>query len=197
MQTVLPSELKPAMVVMIEGAPHYVEASHLSGTAQTKHKLHTRLRHFRTGRIIDRVFAENERIPIAELEQRDVQFSYQQRDSLVFMESRSYEEVMLPVEQLGERRGFIKENEEYRAVFLDGKLLDIILPAQVSLEVIATDPGQKRGSDSTWKPAKVEGGAEIMVPLFIETGDVIRIDTSTRKYLGKETGNKPGRNKGQ
>jgi elongation factor P len=190
MQTVLPSELKHAMVVLVDGAPHVVEEFHLSGTAQTKHKLHTRLRHLRTGRIIDRVFAENERVPVAELEHRTVQFSYKQGDSYVFMDSRTYDELALTAEQIGDRRWFIKEDEEYRALLLEGKLLDIILPTHVTLQVLETPPAQKGGSDSTWKPAKLEGGLEIMVPLFIEIGDKVRVETAGRKYLGKETASK-------
>jgi elongation factor P len=188
MQTVLPSEFKHAMVVLVDGAPHYVEDFHLSGTAQTKHKLHSRLRHLRTGRIIDRVFAENERVPVAEIEHRNVQFSYMQGDSYVFMDARTYDEVVLTAEEIGDRRWFIKENEEYRAVFLEGKPLDVVLPPQVTLRVIETVPAQKGGSDSNWKSARLEGGLEIMVPLFIETGDSVRVETSGRKYLGKETG---------
>jgi Elongation factor P, C-terminal len=85
-------------------------------------------------------------------------------------------------------RWFIKGNEEYRAVFLEGKPLDVVLPPQVTLRVIETVPAQKGGSDSNWKPARLEGGLEIMVPLFIETGDSVRVETSGRKYLGKESG---------
>jgi elongation factor P len=187
MQTVLPSEFKHGMVISVDGAPHWVEDFHTSGTAQTRHKLHTRLRHLKSGRVIDRVFAENERIPVAELEHHTVQFSYKQGDSYVFMDARSYEEVMLTEEQIGDRRWFIKENEEYRALFLDGKLLDITMPTQVCFQVIETGPAQKRGSDSTWKAATLEGGLEIMVPLFIETGDRVRVDPGGRKYLGKES----------
>ena len=188
MQTILPSEFKPSMVVLLEGAPHMVEDFHLSGTAQTRHKLHTRLRHLKTGRVIDRVFAENERIPIAQIEHRNVQFSYKQGDGFVFMDSRSYDEITLTAEEVGQRQWFIKENEEYQALFLEGKLLDIILPSHVLFRVAETGPAQKGGFDSTWKAAKLEGGLEIMVPLFIAQGEVIKIDTRNSKYLGREAG---------
>jgi translation elongation factor P/translation initiation factor 5A len=76
MQTILPSEFKRMVVVMLDGIPHVVEEFHTSGTAQTRHKLHTRLRQLKTGRIIDRVFAENERVPVAQLETRRATYSY-------------------------------------------------------------------------------------------------------------------------
>ena len=90
-------------------------------------------------------------------------------------------------EQIGERHWFLKENDDYRAMYLEGKLLDIILPGHVSLQVKETAPPIRGGSDSAWKPAKLETGLEIMVPLFITQGETIRVDTATRKYVGKET----------
>ena len=92
METILPSEFKRQMVLLLDGAPHVVEDMHTSGTAQTRHKLHTRLRHLTTGRLIDRVFAENERVTVAPLETRRVTYSYAGptvRFSLIPKRSRS------------------------------------------------------------------------------------------------------------
>ena len=187
MQTILPSEFKRQMVLMLEGSPHVIEDLHTSGTAQTRHKLHTRLRHLTTGRLIDRVFAENERVPVAPLETRRVTYSYAQGDMQVFSDIETYDEFEFSNEQLGERRGFLKENEEYKALRLDGRLLDIILPPQVPLKVVDTAPASRGGLSSSWKEAKLETGLQIMVPLFIVNGDIIRVDTAGKKYLGKET----------
>ena len=93
MQTILPSEFKRQMVLLLEGAPHVIEDLHTSGTAQTRHKLHTRLRHLTTGRLIDRVFAENERVTVAPLETRRVTYSYAQADRQVFIDAETFEEI--------------------------------------------------------------------------------------------------------
>jgi elongation factor P len=187
MQTILPSEFKRQMVLMLDGAPHVVEDMHTSGTAQTRHKLHTRLRHLTTGRLIDRVFAESERVPVAELETRRVTYSYAQADSQVFSDIETFDESEFSNEQLGERRWFLKENEEYKVLRLDGKLLDIVMPPQIPLKVVDTAPPARGGLNSSWKEAKLETGLQIMVPLFIANGDIIRVDTAQKKYLGKET----------
>lgn len=187
MQTVLSSEFKRGMVLMLEGTPQVIEEFHVSGTAQTRHKLHTRLRNLRSGRFSDHVFNENERVPVAELGYRRVQFSYQQGDTYTFSDVSSFEELELAAEQLGDRTAFIKDDVEYRAVFLDGKFVDIALPPSIALRVTDTAPAQSGGSDNTWKPATVETGLEIMVPLFIGRGEVVRVDTASRKYLGKES----------
>ncbi len=188
MQTVLPTEFKRAMVLLLDNAPHVLEDFHASGTAQTKHKLHVRLRNVKTGRVLDRTFAENERVAVAQLATRTVQFSYKQGDTYAFLDTESFEELDLSAEQVGSRHWFLKENEEYKALFLDGKLLDIVLPAQIPLQVADTAPPIRGGSDSAWKEAKLETGLEIMVPLFIAKGEIIRVDTHDRKYAGKSGG---------
>jgi elongation factor P len=175
------------MVLLLEGAPHVIEDLHTSGTAQTRHKLHTRLRHLTSGRLIDRVFAENERVAVAPLETRRVTYSYAQADRQVFIDAETFEEFEFSNEQLGERRWFLKENEEYKALRLDGRLLDIVLPPQIPLKVVDTAPPARSGLTSAWKEAKLETGLQVMVPLFIANGDVIRVDTAGEKYLGKET----------
>jgi len=187
MQTILPSEFKRQMVLMLDGAPHVIEDLHTSGTAQTRHKLHTRLRHLTTGRVIDRVFAESERVPVAPLETRRATYSYAQAETHVFSDAETFDEFEFSDEQLGERRWFLKENEEYKVLRLDGRLLDVVLPSQIALKVVDTVAPARGGVNSSWKEAKLETGLQIMVPLFIANGEIIRVDTAGKKYLGKET----------
>ena len=181
----LQSALRP-IVPGVVSAPHVIEDMHTSGTAQTRHRLHTRLRHLTTGRLIDRVFAENERVPVAPLETRRATYSYAKADGQVFIDIETFDEFEFSNEQLGERRWFLKENEEYKALRLDGRLLDIVLPAQIPLKVVDTAPASRTGLSTSWKEAKLETGLQIMVPLFITNGDIIRVDTAGKKYLGKE-----------
>src|SRR4051794_40470447 len=115
METILPTEFKRQMVLMLDGSPYVFEEMKTSGTAQTRHKLHTHLRHLTTGRLIERVFAENERVPVAQLETRRVSYSYAKADMHVFSDTETFDEFEFSNEQLGERRWFLKENEEYKA----------------------------------------------------------------------------------
>ncbi len=185
MQTVLPEEFKRGMLLLLDNIPHLIEDSHTSGTAQTRHKLHVRVRNLKTGNVTERTFAENERVPVGDLEHRTVSFSYQQGDTYAFVDTKTFEEINLSAELAGERRWFIKENEEYKALFLEGNLIDMVLPPQVTLQVADTAPPSRGGLESSWKPAKLETGLELMVPLFITKGEMIRVDTQTRKYAGK------------
>ena len=134
------------MVLMLDGAPQMVEEFHVSGTAQTKHKMHVRLRHLKTGRITEQTLPDGERLPIADVQHRRVQLSYADGKDFVFSEVESFEELTLSAERVGDRRYFIKENVEYRALLLDGRLLDIELPANVTFEVVETAPPVSGGS---------------------------------------------------
>jgi elongation factor P len=190
MQTILPSEFKRLMVLMVDGSPHVVDDMQTSGTAQTRHRLHTRLRNLQTGHIIERVFAENERVTVAPLETRRATYSYAKADTRVFIDIETFDEFEFSDKQLGERRWFLKENEEYKALLLDGRLIDIVVPAQIPLKVVETAPPSRGGLESSWKEAKLETGLQIMVPLFIAKGETIRVDTALKKYAGRESSGK-------
>ncbi len=185
MQTVLPAEFKRGQVLLLDGHPHVIEELRTSGTAKTKHKLHAQVRNLHSGHVFERVFPDNERVPTTELEYRRVSYSYTQGARFTFLDAETFEELPLTGEQLGDRRHFLKENEEYRALFLEGRLLDIQLPDVMPLKVAETAPAQHGGGDSTWKPAQMEGGLTVMVPLFIGPGDALLVDTKTHKYAGK------------
>ena len=185
MQTALPADFKRGQVLLLDGVPHVVEELHVSGTAKTKHKLHVQLRNLHNGHVFERTFPDNERVPTTELEYRRASYSYAKDDVFTFLDAETFEELTLTAEQIGDRRPFLKENEEYRAVLLEGRLLDIVLPDVIPLAVAETAPPQHGGGDSAWKPARLEGGLEIQVPLFVATGDRLLVDVKTRKYAGK------------
>ena len=188
MQTALPAEFRRGQVLLLDGAPHVVEELHVSGTAKTKHKLHVQVRNLHSGHVFERSFPDNERVPTTELEYRRASYSYARDNVFTFLDAETFEELALTGEQLGDRRHFLKENEEYRTVLLEGRLLDIVLPDSMAMKVVETAPAQHGGGDSTWKPALLEGGLTIQVPLFVAAGENLLVDTKTRKYVGKAGG---------
>ncbi len=185
MQTALPTEIKRGQVLLFDAVPHVVEELRVAGTAKTKHKLHALVRNLHSGHVFERTFADNERVATTELEYRRVGYSYNQGDEFIFLDAATFEELPLTAVQLGDRKYFLKENEEYRALFLEGRLLDIVLPDTMELAVLETAPAQHGGGDSAWKTALMEGGLSIMVPLFVASGSKLLVDTKTRKYVGK------------
>jgi len=121
------------------------------------------------------------------IEKKDMQHTYRDGDDFVFMDMETYEEVRLSPDQIGERVKYLKEEMSVNVVSWQGQILEVELPNSVVLEVTETDPGVK-GDTATGgtKPAIVETGAQVMVPLFISVGEKIKIDTRSDSYLGRE-----------
>lgn len=149
----------------------------------------TKLKNVQTGKVLEKTFRAGEAVPQASIDKRTLQHTYKDAGQYVFMDIETYEETQLSAEQLGDGTKFIKEEMAVNILFWDGNVIGIDLPLSVILEVIDTDPGVK-GDTATGgsKPAIVETGAQIMVPLFISIGERIKIDTRDGSYLGREQG---------
>ena len=147
----------------------------------------TKLKNVQSGNTVEKTFRAGETVPQANLEKRTMQHTYKDGDEYVFMDMQTYEETRMNGERLGDRINFLKEEMEVNVIFWDEKVLEIELPTSVVLEITDTDPGVK-GDTATGgtKPATVETGAQIMVPLFISIGEKIKVDTRDGSYLGRE-----------
>lgn len=147
----------------------------------------TKLKNVQTGNQVERTFRAGETVPQATIEKRTMQHTYKDAEQYVFMDMETFEEARLNPEQIGDRVKYIKEGMEVNVLFWNGQVLEVELPTSVVLEVTETDPGVK-GDTATGgtKPAIVETGAQVMVPLFISIGEKIKIDTRNDSYLGRE-----------
>jgi elongation factor P len=147
----------------------------------------TKLKNVQSGNVVERTFRAGETVPQANLEKRTMQHTYKEAEEYVFMDMETYEETRLTTSQLGDRVKYIKEEMEVNVLFWDGQVLEVDLPTSVILEIVETDPGVK-GDTATGgtKPAIVETGAQVMVPLFISVGERIKVDTRDGSYLGRE-----------
>ncbi len=156
-------------------------------TGKQKPTVHVALRDIRDGHPVDRSL--DVLMPIQEVPQalRKMQYLYARGDARVFMDSETFEEQELTGPQLSDRPEFLKEGEEYRVHFVDGTAVLVDIPEIVTLKVALTAaPGHSIGGGSNiTKEATLENGLEVRVPLFIRTGDEIRVDTRTRTYAGK------------
>lgn len=147
----------------------------------------TKLKNVQSGNVVERTFRAGETVPQATLEKRTMQHTYKDAEQYVFMDMESFEEARLNPEQIGDRIKYVKEGMEVNVISWNNQVLEVELPTSVVLEVTQTDPGVK-GDTATGgsKPAIVETGAQIMVPLFISIGERIKIDTRNDSYLGRE-----------
>src|SRR5699024_7675340 len=144
----------------------------------------TKIKNVITGAVLERTFNPSEKLQGAEIEKREMQYLYADGDLYYFMDNETYEQMPLNKEQIGDSLKYIKENMNVKVLSFKGKVFAVEPPMFVELEVTYTEPGFSGNTTTTsGKPAKLENGLEISVPLFVEIGDVLRIDTRTGEYM--------------
>lgn len=181
------TDFRKGLKIEVEGTPYeIVEFQHFKpgkGGAMVR----TKLRNILTGRIQDITFRSGEKVGRPDLETREMQFLYRENSDLVFMDLSSYEQLHIPQDSVGAKATYLKESQIVEVLLYQGAPLDIELPVSLVLEVTETEPGAKGDTVSnTTKPATLETGAVVQVPLFVNIGDKIKIDTRSNEYLGRE-----------
>jgi elongation factor P len=181
------NDFRPGVSIELDGSVwRVVEFLHVKpgkGSAFVR----TKLKNAQSGNVMEKTFRAGETVPQANLEKITMQHTYKDGDQFVFMDMGTFEEVRLSEDQVGDRSKYLKEEMEVNILFWNTTVLDIELPTSVTLEIIETDPGVK-GDTATGgtKPAILETGAQIMVPLFVSIGEKIKVDTRNGSYLGRE-----------
>ncbi|HZW99511.1 MAG TPA: elongation factor P [Trueperaceae bacterium] len=149
-------------------------------------KMVAKFRNLETGSIVERSFNATEKIQDIFIEYRTMSFLYADGDQYTFMDNETYEQPTLSREQIGDGARFLKENVEVTVDYFQGRPLKVTLPNVVELTITRTDPGVRGDTVSGGsKPAELESGATVSVPLFIEQGEVVRVDTRSGEYLGR------------
>ena len=181
------NDFRPGVTIVLDGSVwRVVEFLHVKpgkGSAFVR----TKLKNVQSGSVVERTFRAGETVPQANLEKSTMQHTYKDVDEFVFMDMDTYEESRLNRNQIGDRVKYLKDGMEVNVIRWGEQVLEVELPNSVVLEVVQTDPGV-RGDTATGgtKPATVETGATVMVPLFISTGERIRVDTRNDTYQGRE-----------
>jgi elongation factor P len=179
------AEFKKGLRIVFDGQPYaIVDFQHVKpgkGGAFVR----TKLKHMKQGRVIDNTFRSGEKVELVDFEEKHMQYLYRD-DRYHFMDTESYEQVSLSADEVSDARDYLKENTEVDLLYIDGAPAAIELPNFVELAISKTDPGV-RGDTAQGgsKPATLETGAIVHVPLFLNEGDVVRVDTRTGEYLGR------------
>jgi elongation factor P len=179
------AEFKKGLKIQFDGQPYtIVDFQHVKpgkGGAFVR----TQLKHMRQGRVIDNTFRAGEKVELVDFEDKHMQYLYRD-DRYHFMDTETYDQISLSAEEVGDARDFLKENTEVDILFIDGSPVTVELPTFMELAIAKTDPGI-RGDTATGgsKPATLESGAVVQVPLFLNQGDIVKIDTRTAEYLGR------------
>jgi elongation factor P len=144
----------------------------------------TKLRNYKTGAVFERTYRADEKLTLAIIDKKEMQYLYKDADGYTFMDNESYEQIGVEAAALGDATKYLKEGDTVVLPTYQGQVVGVELPASVELEVTQTDPGvQGDRVSGAKKPATLETGAVVQVPLFVETGDRIKVDTRTGEYL--------------
>lgn len=178
------TDFRGGVRLLVDGEPYYiVEFQHVKpgkGGAFVR----TKLKSYLSGNVLDRTFRSGERFEEPDLEEREMQFLYATGDDYTFMDTETYEQLTFEKKQLGENADLLKENMNAKILIYEHRPIDVELPIFIELKVVDAEPGVRGDTASGGtKPAVVETGATIKVPLYLEVGTVIKIDTRTRAYV--------------
>ncbi|MGY5764426.1 elongation factor P [Brachybacterium sp. DNPG3] len=180
------NDLRNGMVLRIDGNLwQVVEFQHVKpgkGPAFVR----TKIKNVLSGKTVDKTFNAGVKVETANVDKRDMQYSYLDGDLFVFMDTSTWEQTNVAADLVGDAKDFLLEGQDVVIAFNDGQVLYVELPASVVLEISHTEPGlQGDRSNGGTKPATLETGREIQVPLFLETGVKVKVDTRSGDYLGR------------
>ena len=181
------TDFRKGLKIEVDGTPfEIIEFQHFKpgkGGAMVR----TKLRNILNGRVLDNTFRSGEKVERPNLESRDMQFLYHEGEQLVFMDMTTYDQMHMDAEATDGKANYLKDGQECRVLLYNEKPLDIEIPASLVLEVTETEPGAKGDTVSNvTKPATLETGVVIQVPIFVNIGDRVKVDTRTNGYLGRE-----------
>ena len=178
------SEFRAGMIIKYESGLWEILEYQLVKMQQRQPIVRTKIRNIRTGHVLEQPFRSGDKFEDLYLEDKPIQFLYREGDHFHFMDSVAYHEVVVNKAILGDKANFLLENNEVVGRYADEDLISVELPASVVLAISETEPGVRGDTaKSGTKPAKVETGATVKVPLFVNIGDKIRVDTRTGQYL--------------
>lgn len=178
------AEFRKGLRIEIDGKPYTIVESQHVKPGKGGAFVRTRLKNLETGQVLEQTFRSGSKVDKPDLDQKVMQYLYQEGDRYVFMENETYEQIYIDADHLGEALNFLFPNIEVQVLYFNGRPIDVELPTTVVLEVTSAEPGIK-GDTATGatKLATVETGYSLQVPLFIQTGDRLKIDTRSGEYL--------------
>jgi elongation factor P len=180
------SDLRRGMVILEEGQLFQVLDRDLKTPGNLPSKLTIKVKNLKTSFVNERRVHPEDKVEQAFLETREFQYLYKDGDGYVFMDKETYDQITLDKEWVGDLMLYMKENEDAKVTFYDGKALSLELPNTVDLKVTDTEPSVKGATaQAQYKPALLETGLKITVPPFISVGDLVTVDTRECKYLGR------------
>ena len=178
------SQFRNGLKIELDGEPYTIIFFQHVKPGKGGAFVRTKVRNLRNGKVLERRFRAGERVELADVEERKMQYLYADGEQLVFMDTQSYDQLPFSAEQVGDARKFLKENLDVDVLFWRGVPINIELPSFITAAITKCEPGIKGDTASNvTKPATLETGAIVQVPLFVKEGETIRVDTRSGEYV--------------
>lgn len=181
------SEIKGGFKVEVDGQPYNVVSNEFvkPGKGQAFNRI--RLKHLVTGRVVEKTLKSGDKMDTADVVETNMRMLYKEAEGVIFMDDASYEQINIPLESIGENEKWLLEDRLYGVIFYKGVPLAIEPPTFIEIKIVETAPGVRgdTASGRVLKPATLESGAVVQVPIFVEAGETIKVDTRTGEYVSR------------
>ena len=187
MASVGTNEFKNGMKVEIDREPYTIVGVEFVKPGKGQAFTRTKLKHLMTGRVIERTFKSGEKLDLADVEESKMRLLYVEGDEATFMHDETFDQVAVSLSVIGDTKQYLMEETLYDLVFYNGNCVDVMPPTFLNMKITQTEPGVKGDTSSgrVLKPATTETGAKIQVPIFIDEGEMVKVDTRTGEYVSR------------
>ena len=181
------NELKAGIKVEVDGQPYTIVSNEYVKPGKGQAFNRVRIKHLKTGRVVEKTFKSGEKLELADVSETQMRMLYQEPDGVIFMDDSSFDQIKISKENIGDMSQWLMEDMLYEIIFYKGSPISIEPPTFMEMEIIDTAPGDRGNTASgrVMKPATLKSGAQIQVPIFIEMGEIIKVDTRTGEYVSR------------
>ena len=181
------NEFKTGMKVEMDQEPYTIVGVEFVKPGKGQAFTRTKLKHLMSGRVVERTFKSGEKLDLADVEETQMRMLYKEGDSVVFMHDTTYEQVSVPMSIIDDKEPYMMDDTVYDLIFYQGNVVDVTPPTFLNMTIVETAPGVRgdTASGRVLKPAKTDTGATIQIPIFIEEGELVKVDTRTGEYVSR------------
>ena len=180
-------QIRKGMKLEVDGAPYLVVIADIVKPGKGQAFTRVRLKNMKTGAVVEKTYKSNDKLKEAAVEETKMRMLYRDSDSVVFMDDQTFEQIMIPLSMIGDKVVWLMEEILYDILFYNGEPVDFAPPTFMEMKIAETIPGDRGNTASgrVLKPATTETGAQVQVPIFIDQGEKIKIDTRTGEYVSR------------
>lgn len=183
------NDIRGGFKIEVEGQPYIVVGNEFvkPGKGQAFNRM--KLKHLLTGRVVEKTFKSGEKFNLSDVSESEMRQLYKENDGVVFMDEKTYEQIKIPFENIGDTAQWLIDDRLYTVIFYNGEPVNVEPPTFMEMKIVETAPGARgdTASGRVLKPAVLESGAKTQIPIFVEEGEIIKVDTRTGEYVSRVT----------